>query len=513
MEPVGYLETGVLYCDDNQRRLAQFPAECIDLIYLDPPFFSNRIYEVIWGDEAEVRSFEDRWEGGIQVYIGWMRERVLELYRILKPTGTIYLHCDPTASHYLKVMLDSVFGPENFRNEITWKRATTVKGNFGQGARFFGRNTDTLLFFSKSDDYRFNQPFTDYSESYKETAYRHVEPETGRRYRLVSMIGPGGAAKGNPQYEFMGVTRYWRYSKEKMQELVDADLIVQTKPGTVPNRKYYLDEGKGVPVQALWDDIPSLQASSAERLGYPTQKPEALLERIIQTSSDKGDVVLDPFCGCGTTVAVAERLRRQWIGIDISPTAVSLMKRRLVKQTGGVVGVKLVGMPVDEAQLRKLKPFEFQNWVMQRLNGTASARMTGDMGIDGFSFMVHDPIQVKQSEHVGRNVVDNFETAIERAGKTKGYIIAFSFTRGAYEEAARAKAEGRGEIKLVKVADLIGPEDQPDLRTPELSEMFPRETRKPFLDLPLPEARRPEAKPSTEELIESDLALAAGRPG
>jgi hypothetical protein len=248
---------------------------------------------------------------------------------------------------------------------------------------------------------------------------------------------------------------------------------------------------------------------AAERLGYPTQKPEALLERIIASSSDPGQIVLDPFCGCGTTVAVAERLRRQWLGIDISPTAVELMKRRLLKQTNGAVNLKAVGLPVEEGQLRALKPFEFQNWVMQRLNGTSSPRKTGDMGIDGFSFMSHDPIQVKQSERVGRNVVDNFETAIKRQGKEKGYIIAFSFTRGAYEEAARAKASNGQDIKLVKVADLLGPQDQPDLRTPELSEMFPPKIKKSFLDLPLPKPRSPDARPSTEELIKSDLSSSA----
>ena len=201
--------------------------------------------------------------------------------------------------------MDAIFGVTSYRNEITWKRTPTVKGNFGQGSKLWGQATDTLLYYTKTNDYVFNQPFGPYSQEYIDKAYRHVEPETGRRYRLVSMIGPGGAAKGNPQYELMGVTRYWRYSKVRMQELIDQGLIVQSKPGTVPNRKYYLDEGRGVPVQSLWDDIGNLQASAAERLGYPTQKPQALLERIIEASSNEGDVVFDPFCGCGTAVAAA----------------------------------------------------------------------------------------------------------------------------------------------------------------------------------------------------------------
>lgn len=276
----------------------------------------------------------------------------------------------------------------------------------------------------------------------------------------------------------------------------------KNKAGQTKYYKYYLDEGK-IP-EDYWTDINSLQASAAERLGYPTQKPEALLERIIKASSNPGDLVLDPFCGCGTTIAVAERLGRQWIGIDISPTAVGLMKRRVEKV--GARDVNVIGVPITAEELKELKPFEFQNWVMQRLNGTHSPRKTGDMGIDGFSFMLHDPIQVKQSEHVGRNVIDNFETAIERAHKEKGYVIAFSFTRGAYEEAARAKAAGKADVKLVKVADLLGPGDQPDLKAPELKDMFP-EPPKTFLDLPLPEARERKARPSPEELIESDLGL------
>jgi adenine-specific DNA-methyltransferase len=211
-----------------------------------------------------------------------------------------------------------------------WKRATTVKGNFGQGSRFWGPSTESILFYSKTDEYLFNQPFGDYSESYLDTAYRHVEPETGRRYRLVSMIGPGGKAKGNPHYEVLGVTRYWRYSKETMQSLIDKGLVVQSASGGVPNRKYYLDEGKGVPVQSLWDDIPNLQASDLERTGYATQKPEALLQRIIEASSEPDDLVADFFCGSGTTAVVAEKLGRRWIAADLGRFAVHTTRKRLL---------------------------------------------------------------------------------------------------------------------------------------------------------------------------------------
>ena len=223
------LETGIIYCEDNLQRLRLLPSESVDLIYLDPPFFSNRNYEVIWGDEAEVRSFEDRWEGGINLYVGWMRDRIMEMYRILKPTGSLYLHCDWHASHYLKVMMDGFFGVKMFVNEVVWKRADTVKGNFGQGSKAFGPNTDSILFYRKSNGATFNPMFKPYSDEYVKSAYKHIEPETGRRYQLISMTGPGGAAKGNPQYEVMGVTRYWQYSKEKMQQLIEAGMVVQPK--------------------------------------------------------------------------------------------------------------------------------------------------------------------------------------------------------------------------------------------------------------------------------------------
>lgn len=459
MNPIGYLETGVLVCGDNLERLAEFPDECIDLIYLDPPFFSNREYEVIWGDEAEVRSFEDRWQGGIHHYIEWMRDRLLSLHRVLKPTGCLYLHCDPTASHYLKVMLDGIFGRERFVNEITWKRSS-AHSDTKQGSRHFGRVSDSILFYGKGDDRRrtWNQLYTEYDQAYIERDYRRIEPETGRRYRIDNLQGPGGAAKGNPQYEVMGVTRYWRYSKDRMDELLRQGRVVQTKPGAVPQYKRYLDEMPGVPVQDIWTDIPVINNRSREKLGYPTQKPEALLERILSVSSNAGDIVLDPFCGCGTTLAVAERLDRQWIGIDISPTAINLVRRRLTKL--GADSIKTYGLPQNEADLRKLKPFEFQNWVIQQVHGTHAPRKTGDMGIDGYSFFERLPIQIKQSDRVGRNVVDNFETAIRREGKHKGYVFAFSFTKGAHEEVARVKSEGL-EIQLVRIAELVGPAPPP----------------------------------------------------
>ena len=443
---------GVIYCGDNLEWMRQFPDEFVDLCYIDPPFFSDRHYEVIFKDGEEIRAFEDRWKGGIEHYIEWMRERVFEIHRTLKPTGSFYLHCDYHAGHHLKVMSDGIFGRENFVNEIIWKRQT-AHSDWKQGAKHFGRLHDTILFYVKTPDYTWNQQYRPYSKEYVDRFYRHIEPGTGRRYQLGDLTGPGGAAKGNPRYEFMGVTRYWRYSKENMQQLLEEGRIVQTKPGAVPRYKRYLDEMKGVSLQDSWEDIRPVQRRSKEGQGYPTQKPEALLERIIKSSSSPGDLVFDPFCGCGTTLVVAQRYGRRWLGIDVSPTACKLMKRRLAKE--GVTGIQIIGIPYKPEELQKLKPFEFQNWVVGIMGGTVSDKKSADMGIDGYSFMERDPIQVKQSEKVGRNVVDNFETAMRRAGKTKGYIVAFSFTKGAYDEVARVKRKNGLEIELLTVEELV----------------------------------------------------------
>jgi len=443
---------GVIYCGDNLEWMRQFPDEFVDLCYIDPPFFSDRHYEVIFKDGEEIRAFEDRWKGGVEHYIEWMRERVFEIYRILKPTGSFYLHCDYHAGHYLKVMSDQIFGPANFVNEIVWKRQA-AHSDWKQGAKHFGRLHDAILFYAKTPDYTWNQQYRPYSKEYVDRFYRHVEPGTGRRYRLDNLAGPGGAAKGNPRYEFMGVTRYWRYSKEKMQQLLEEGRIVQTKRGAVPAYKRYLDEMKGVALQDFWDDIRPVQRRSKEGQGYPTQKPEALLEKIVKTSSNPGDLVFDPFCGCGTTLVVAQRYGRRWLGIDVSPTACKLMRRRLAKE--GVTGIQIIGIPYKPEELKQLKPFEFQNWVVGIMGGTVSDKKSADMGIDGYSFMERDPIQVKKQESIGRSDIDKFETAIRRVGKQKGYVVAFGFTKGAYDEVARVKRKNGLEIKLLTVRELV----------------------------------------------------------
>ncbi|MDX6627623.1 MAG: hypothetical protein QOE56_2612 [Solirubrobacterales bacterium] len=458
MTPARYqkFETGVLYKGDNLRRLAQFPDECVDLIYLDPPFFSNRKYEVIWGEEAEIRSFVDRWKGGIKHYSDWMQSRVEEMHRILKQAGSLYLHCDPTASHYLKVMLDQVFAQSGggFKSEIIWKRSS-AHSDTKQGRRMHGHIHDVILFYTKSDEWTWNTIHTPYSKDYVEAFYTHIEEETGRRYRLDNLTAakPGG----DVSYEWYGRRpykgRYWAYSREKMDRmLAEGRIHFPKKPDGVPTYKRYLDEMPGVPLQDVWTDLKPVTRGE-EKLGWPTQKPEVLLERIIEASSDPGQVVLDPFCGCGTTIAVAERLRREWVGIDISAKAVSIMKVRVDKLGANA---KVVGLPRSLADLKKLGHYEFQNWVIDRVDGIRSAKKSRDMGIDGWSFFERLPIQVKQwRKPVGREEVDKFETAIERSGKHMGYMVAFEFTKDAYEEAARSRQVGKNPVVLVRVKDVL----------------------------------------------------------
>ena len=326
----------------------------------------------------------------MMAYLTMMAQRLAELRRVLKPTGSIYLHCDPTASHYLKLLMDAVFGIENFRTEIAWKR-TSAHSDTKQGRQQHGRIHDILLFYTKSNDRTWNPIYTPYDPEYVERFYRHVEPETGRRYSLGDITGPGGAGKGNPSYEVMGVTRYWRYSRERMQQLIDEGRIVQSRPGAVPLYKRYLDEMPGISLQDFWADIRPIGPQAKERLGFPTQKPEALLERIINSSSNEGDVVLDPFCGCGTAVAVAERLKRRWVGIDVTHVAISLMRYRLHDTFGdALLPYEVIGLPQDAASARALAEesehdgrYQFEHWALGLVDARPSGKKGADSGVDG----------------------------------------------------------------------------------------------------------------------------------
>ena len=266
---------------------------------------------------------------GMKSYLIMMAVRLLEMRRLLKDTGSIYLHCDPTASHYLKMLMDTVFGRGNFRSEITWRR-TNAKGLASKG---YPNNADRLLYYSVSNDFTWNRPFQPHDPDYVKKFYRHLDPETNRRYRLDNLANPN-KDRPNLTYEFLGVTRVWRWTKERMQEAYDQGLVVQSKLGSVPALKRYLDETKGTPVDTIWDDIQGIQAQAKERIGYPTQKPLALLDRIIKASSNDGNMILDPFCGCATALVAADRMQREWAGIDLSPLAAKLVNLRMEKELG-----------------------------------------------------------------------------------------------------------------------------------------------------------------------------------
>ena len=256
-----------------------------------------------------------------------MAVRLIECHRVLKDIGSIYVHCDSHANSYLRMLLDAIFGSDNFRSEITWKR-TSAHSDTRQGRRQYGRISDLLFYYTRSNKWTWNPIYTEYDPEYVNNFYRHIEPETNRRFRLGDLTAPGGATKGNPHYELMGVARYWRYSQERMNELIQEGRIIQTRPGTIPQYKRYLDEMPGVPLQDLWTDIKPIQSQSRERTGYPTQKPLELYERIIKASSNPGDMVLDIFAGCATTAVAAERLGRKWVACDMAYRSWTMLKRR-----------------------------------------------------------------------------------------------------------------------------------------------------------------------------------------
>ena len=351
-EPV---RPNTVFTGDNLGFLRGFNSDTVDLVYLDPPFNSNRDYEAPIGSEEAGLAFKDTWtlsdvdveEHGLLAethpglykvidaarvtrgksmmsYLIMMASRLTELHRVMKPAGSIYLHCDTTAVHYLKVLMDAIWGHGNFRNQIIWKR-TNAKG---LATRNLPRNHDILLRYSKSEEFTWNPPLGALDEHQARRTYRYVEEETGRRYALGDLANPN-TNRPNLEYEFLGVHRVWRWTRERMQEAYDAGLVVQSRPGAVPRLKRYLDETDGAALDDTWTDIRPVQSRSAENVNYPTQKPLKLLDRIIGASSNPGDLVLDPFCGCATTLVAAHNLERNWIGIDISPLAVNLVRQRL----------------------------------------------------------------------------------------------------------------------------------------------------------------------------------------
>lgn len=474
-----------LWTGDNLDIMRGMNSESVDLVYLDPPFNSNRLYSAPVGSQAAGAAFKDTWTlsdldvawmgliadehpamykvldaagtthgKGMQSYLCMMGVRLIEMRRLLKPSGSIYLHCDPTANSYLKLLMDAVFGVRQFRTEIIWKR-TTAHSDTKQGRRQHGRIHDTVLFYTKTDDWCWNPIYTEYEREYTENTYRFVDPNTNRRFQKDNLTAakPGGDTlyewrikrklageweadlcddwkNPAPSWEYRGVPpykgRYWAYSKEKMCEFAREGRIAYSRTG-MPRYKRYLDEMPGVPLQDLWTDISP--PSAKERMGYPTQKPLALLNRIITASSNVGEMILDPFCGCATACVSADKLNRQWVGIDISPKAVELVNVRLRDELGDLYhSPRLVASRTDipgRTDIGKPIPYRKNKHV---LFGQQEGKCKG-CGQDGIGFRNLEVDHKQPRSRGGTDHIDNLQLLCGFCNRTKGgrdqpYLIA-----------------------------------------------------------------------------------------
>jgi site-specific DNA-methyltransferase (adenine-specific) len=415
-----------LYYGDNLQVLRDdIATESVDLIYLDPPFNSNATYNVLFRSptgeaaESQIEAFEDSWhwndhaedafdqvirsgnsdaaellramraflgDNDMMAYLAMMAVRLIELHRVLKPTGSLYLHCDPTASHYLKLLLDAVFGPENYRSEIIWKRTSGHSD-----ARRYASTHDTIFMYTKSGEYIWNEVYQPYDQAYVEQYYRYKNDD-GRVF-MSGDLGAAGLQGGGYDYEYKGVRRVWRVPLTTMERLDAEGRLFFTKNG-IPRIKRFLDEAKGMPAQDVVTDIEALRSWHHERLGYPTQKPEALIERFILASTNEGDVVLDPFCGCGTAVHAAQKLGRQWIGIDVTHLAIHLIEKRLNDAFPGIA-YEVHGTPRDLASARDLAArdkHQFELWALAQVDAVPwkGGRKGADTGIDGIIYFKPD---------------------------------------------------------------------------------------------------------------------------
>ena len=503
-----------LYFGDNLRILREHvAADSVDLIYLDPPFNSNATYNVLFRERsgedsaAQITAFDDTWrwsresedayqdvvrtapeklgkllatlreflgQNDMMAYLTMMAQRLAELHRVLKPTGSIYLHCDPTASHYLKLLMDAVFGVENYMSEITWQRTSAHNDS-----KRFGQVRDIILYYSKSDNRKWNPVYVPHSEKYVSDFYRY-EDDNGK-YRLDHIILTAGLGpRPNLIYEYKGYTPQWgwRMTRDKLETLDKEGGLVWSKTGR-PYRKRYLSEGQS-PTN-LWADIKNLSGRAKERLGYPTQKPEALLERIISASSDEGDVVLDPFCGCGTAIAVAERLNRKWIGIDITHLAISLMKSRLQDAFAADLSpYRIIGAPQDIASARALAQdgandgrYQFEWWALGLVGARPAQdkKKGADKGIDGYINFFDDEsgkpkrviVQVK-SGNVRRNDIATLKGDMDRENAVIALFITLqpptrpmeqeALSAGFYEP-AHFPDRRYPRIQILTIADLL----------------------------------------------------------
>jgi adenine specific DNA methylase Mod len=493
--------------------------ESVNLIYLDPPFNSNRDYNLLFAapdghtSEAQIGAFEDTWHWGEQAesefrlllsqsntdlaeviasmrrflhendlmaYLTMMASRLLEMHRVLSSDGSLYLHCDPKASHYLKVLLDGVFGPEFFRNEIVWKRTS----GHSDSARF-GCVHDVLLYYSRGTNPRWNQLFESYGDEYAERYYRYRDDD-GRRF-MSGDLGAAGLQGGGYQYEWKGVTRLWRCPEETMARLDGEGRIFYTRNG-IPRLKRYLDEAKGTPLNDVWADIEPLRSWNKEKLGYPTQKPQVFLERIIRASSNEGDLILDPFCGCGTAVHAAQKLGRRWIGIDITHLAISLIEKRLQDAFPGIE-FEVHGTPKDLDGARDLASrdkYQFQWWACSLVCAQPwqSKKKGADRGIDGIIYFQDEKgppkkivVSVKGGEAVGRTMIADLKNTVEREKAQIGLFVTLAsptkemvkeaLTAGFYESPNFRSGEFP-KIQILTIEGLLSGTQRP--RYPDLSQ-------------------------------------------
>lgn len=460
---------GRLFFGDNLGELeAHVDDDSVDLIYLDPPFNSKAQYHVLFkppesaGSTAQVEAFLDAWswgesaeaaferviEGGgsvarimtalrqsmghsdMMAYLVMMACRLSELHRVLKPTGTLFLHCDPAASHYLKVLLDATFGPERFTNEIVWERTTPKGLAFSR----FASNHDVILMYRKGDRFCWNAQYAPYSEEYLKR-YNLIDEQSGRRFQATSLINPN-PDRPNLTYEFAGHRKVWRWTKDRMKAAADAGLIHFPPSGGVPREKRFLDKQEGVPISSVWTDISPVNARAQERIGYPTQKPLALMRRVIGAATNKGDLVLDPFCGCGTTVHAAEEMGRDWIGIDITHHAITVIEDRLQKSFPKIK-IPVEGRPLDLAGARELArrdKYQFQWWA-NWLFGVSSYRTKKgpDKGIDGEIYFKNGPrgvgriiISAKGEKKTGVIAVRELASVLEDQKAELGVLVTLS---------------------------------------------------------------------------------------
>lgn len=506
--------TNKLYYGDNLEILRnEIASNSVDLVYLDPPFNSNATYNVLFKapsgekSQAQIEAFEDTWnwtahgeeafdkvmhsgntdaaemlramrdflkENDMMAYLAMMAVRLIELHRVLKETGSLYLHCDPTASHYLKILLDAVFGPRGFQNEITWKRTTTHSDS-----KTWSRVADKIFFYTKSDVFTWNTPREKHSDEYVSTKYRYDDGD-GRLYRLDNMLSPN--PRPNMVYEWKGFPSPsigWRYQKETMARL-DAEGRIhypRKKDGSFdiskrPQLKRYLEEMPGGVMGVVWTDIPPINSQAQERLGYPTQKPIALLERILAASSNEGDVVLDPFCGCGTTIHTAQKLKRQWIGIDVTHLAISLIEKRLKDAFPGIT-FELHGTPKDfggAEALFKQDPYQFQWWAVSLVDAVpyGGKKKGADSGIDGFIYFKPDGkttekaiVSVKGGANVNVAMIRDLGHVVDREKAKMGVFVTLAKPTGPMEkEAIKAgfyeTAYGKfPKLQIVTIEDLF----------------------------------------------------------